>query len=99
MKETLSGTYKTTHWHEQQYSQVEHGPRLTLAEKESTIEGGIQGKGILRYSIVYVSDGSHLFTGHVCITGRIGDRECGLPASLSEAFFREKNVEAASLLA
>ena len=75
MKETISGTYKTTHWNEQEYSQVEHGPRLTLAEKESTIEGGIQGKGILRYSIVYVSDGSHLFTGHVCITGRIGDRE------------------------
>jgi hypothetical protein len=75
MKETIGGTYQTTHWQEQEYSQVEHGPRLTVAEKELTMEGGIEGKGILRYSMVYLSDGSHRFTAHVCITGRLGDRE------------------------
>jgi hypothetical protein len=75
MKETISGTYKTTRYNEQEYSKVEHGPKLTLAEKESTFEGGIEGKGIHRNSIVYLSDGSAPFTGHVCITGRIGDRE------------------------
>jgi len=78
MKEIISGTYKTTNWHEQEHSQVEHGPRLTVAEKETAIEGGIQGKATLRYSTVYLSDGSNLFTGHMCIRGRIGDREGSL---------------------
>ena len=44
MKETMSGTYKTTHYNEQEYSKVEDGPKLTLAEKESTFEGGIPGE-------------------------------------------------------
>ena len=75
MKDKISGTYKTTHWNEQEYSQVDGGPRLTVAEQESTIEGGIQGKGILRYSFVWMAGGFNLFTGHVSITGRVGDRE------------------------
>src|SRR5437867_6306472 len=62
MKETISGTYKTTHWREQEYSKLEHGPRLTLAEREATVDGGIQGKGVLRYSIVQLADGSSRFT-------------------------------------
>ena len=75
MKDKISGTYKTTHWNEQEYSQLEGGPRLTAAEQESPIEGGIQGKGILRYSGVHMTGGSNLFTGHLSITGRVGDRE------------------------
>jgi hypothetical protein len=75
MKQTISGTYKTTHWREQEYGQVERGPKLTLAERESAIEGGLEGKGVLRYSVVHLGDGSSLFTGHERITGRLGDRE------------------------
>ena len=80
MKETVHGTYKTTHWQEQEYSQIQRGPRLTVAETERTMEGGIQGKAILRYSVVHLSDGSNLFTGHVSMTGRVGDREGGFCA-------------------
>ena len=75
MKATISGTYKTTHWNELEYSQVEQGPGLTVAETERTMEGGIQGKAILRYSVVHMSDGSNLVTGHMSVSGRIGDRE------------------------
>ncbi len=75
MKKTISGTYKTTHWQEQEYSRIEGGARLTVAEKELKFEGGIQAKGTLRYSIVHLSAGSNRSTGHLCITGRLGERE------------------------
>jgi hypothetical protein len=75
MKNKISGTYKTTHWNEQEYSQLEGGPKLTVAENELALEGGIQGKGIRRYSVVHMTDGSNRHTGHMSITGRVGDRE------------------------
>jgi len=74
MSETIRGTYRTTQWDEQAYNQVEHGPRLAVAEKELAVDGGLQASGILRYSIAYLPDGSNQFTGHVSMTGRIGDR-------------------------
>lgn len=77
MKDTISGTYRTTHWNEQEYSRLEGGPRLTVAENELALEGGIQGKGIRRYSNAHMTDGSNLFTGHLSSSGRVGDREGG----------------------
>jgi hypothetical protein len=72
---TIHGTYRTTHWQEHEYSPSPQGPRLLVAERDATIGGGIQGKGVLRYSIVQLTNGSSRFTGHQRITGRLGDRE------------------------
>jgi len=39
MKQTISGTCTTTNWKKQEYNQAESGPKLTVAEKESTLRG------------------------------------------------------------
>ena len=75
MKKTATGTYKTTTYQENEYRQVAGGPKLTVAEKELALDGGIQGTGVSRDSNAYGSDGSNHFTGHLCITGRLGDRD------------------------
>ncbi len=75
MGATISGTFRTTHWNEVEYGSADQGSRLAVTEKESAIDGGIQGTGVLRYSVAYLSDGSSVFTGHQRITGRIDDRE------------------------
>ena len=74
MKKTISGTCTTTHWLQQGYN-LEHGIKLSVAEKESTFIGGIEGKSIVRYTTVNMKDGTRTFTGYIRITGRIGDRE------------------------
>src|SRR5258708_23595605 len=74
MKKTISGTCTTTHWLQQGYN-LEHGIKLSVAEKESTFIGGIEGKSIVRYTTVNMKDGTRRFTGYTRITGRIGDRE------------------------
>jgi uncharacterized protein DUF3224 len=73
MKDAVSGTYRTTHWQEQEYSQA--GAKLTVAEKELSFDGGIQGRAVQRASVVHLADGSNQFAGHLEVTGRIGDRE------------------------
>jgi hypothetical protein len=74
MQGTVRGTYRTTRWQQQEYGRVHQGPRLTLAEKELALEGELEGKAVARGSIVQWSTGSTVATGHVCITGRLGDR-------------------------
>lgn len=74
MKETVSGTCTTKLWQKDEYSRVDGGPDLVVAEKESTFEGGIQGESVVRYSFVQMRDGSKPFAGHMRISGRIGDR-------------------------
>lgn len=73
MKASISGTCTTTHWQQQGYS-LEHGLKLSVAEKESMFSGGIEGKSIVRYTTFNMKDGSRLFTGYIRISGRIGDR-------------------------
>lgn len=74
MKNHISGTCTTTHWQQQGYN-LEHGLKLSVAEKESVFVGGIEGKSIVRYTTVNMKDGTRQFTGYIRITGRIGDRE------------------------
>ncbi len=75
MKATVNGTYRTTLWREQDYARVSSAPRLAVAEKEIALEGDLRGKGVLRYSIVYVSEGQSTFTGYVRLTGQLDGRE------------------------
>ncbi len=70
--DTVKGTYKNTAWNDVPY--VETGPRLSIAEKEAAYDGGLQGQGVLRYSVVQLPDGTSQFTGHQHIAGRLGDR-------------------------
>src|SRR4051794_25028899 len=74
MKETVSGTYRTTHWNEMPYSDA---PALSVAERAMTFEGGMSGSGVVRNSVLRFADGSNAMSGHVGVTGRIGDREGG----------------------
>lgn len=75
MKATVNGTYRTILWREQDYAKASSAPRLAMAEKEIALDGDLQGKGVLRYSIVYVGEGLSNFTGHVRLTGRLAGRE------------------------
>jgi hypothetical protein len=56
MKDAISGTYEAAHRREQEYSQVEHGPRPALVGKESTIEGLAAPTGALAAGITTLYD-------------------------------------------
>jgi hypothetical protein len=77
MQGTVSGTYRTTGWRQQEYGSVNGGPKLRLAEKELAFEGELEGRAVGRSSIVQWDRGSSVAIGHVCITGRIGGRAGG----------------------
>jgi uncharacterized protein DUF3224 len=56
-------------------SRGDHGPALSVIEKESVFTGGIEGQAVIRYTAVTLNDGTRRFSGVVSVAGRLGDRE------------------------
>lgn len=74
MQGTVRGRYRTKRWQQQEYGRAAQGPKLTLAEKDLAFEGELEGTAAARSSIVQLGSGSTVATGHLLITGRVGDR-------------------------
>ena len=69
-----TGTIVTTSWDEQPYSKIEGGGKLTHTHMTDTLQGDIEGEGVVEYLMTYRHDGAGSFVGFERVIGHIGER-------------------------
>jgi hypothetical protein len=73
MSTRATGSCDLTTWHEQPFSEIDRGPKLTHASVTKSFQGDIEGEGTLEYLMIYHDD-SVTFIGLERVVGRVGDR-------------------------
>lgn len=67
-------TFTNTDWNERVYTDQQALPRLSTVEATNTFTGVISGEGVLRYTMIYLTEETGHFTGMQTITGSVANR-------------------------
>ena len=71
----LTGQFKIDSWVEETYQELGGGAKLTEARVTQTFEGGISGKGSVRWLMAYRPDGTAHYVGLQRVEGTVQGRE------------------------
>lgn len=74
MKKQAQGTFTSTSWDEQPFSEVEGSGKLTHTRVTNVFEGDITGETTLQYLMTYRGDDFASFTGLERVVGQIDGR-------------------------
>lgn len=71
---TATGTFAIQRWDEDQWAQVEGGPKLTHASVVAAYKGDIEGEGTSQSLMRYADESTAAYAGLERIVGRLGGR-------------------------
>jgi hypothetical protein len=94
-----AGTFETTTWDEQTYSEIEGAGKLTRVSATDVFRGDIEADATTAYVMAYRADGSGSFMGLQRVVGRVGDRSGSFVLQHSGTFTGDTDPAAAVVTA
>src|SRR4051794_35978186 len=74
MTETTADTFSYTSWEERFYTDESTLPRLSTVESANTFIGVIQAETTVRYTMIYLTETTGVFTGLQTFTGTVNGK-------------------------
>lgn len=74
MTTEAAGTFHNLHWEESPLEELGGPERVTRARIRQRFSGRIDGEGVWDAVMYYRPDGTAVYAGYLCFTGRVGDR-------------------------